>query len=207
VKIDHFAVRADGYDTTDYRLRYVEEMARSILDAVSLTKETVLLDFGAGTGLLTERIAPYVGKIIAVDISPSMIEQLEQKRETLPCELETLRVDLCREAFAAEKVDGIVSTMTLHHIEDVPALFRRFRQAMKPGAFLALCDIDSEDGTFHTLDTGVKHFGFDRKEIIQWCKEAGFVDIHCVDSTVIVKPHGEYSAFFLSGRAPDEKLR
>ena len=204
---DHFAVRADGYDTTDYRLKYVEEMARSILDTVPLTKEMVLMDFGAGTGLLTERIAPYVGRIIAVDISPSMIEQLEQKRETLPCELETLQMDLCQEPFPSEKVDGIVSTMTLHHIEDVPTLFRRFRQTMKPGAFLALCDIDSEDGTFHTLDTGVKHFGFDRKEIMQWCKEVGFVDVRCSDSTVIVKPHGEYPAFFLSGRAPGGKLR
>jgi len=71
IEKDHFSVRAEAYDSTLYRLAYVEEMARSILEKAPLNSRATLVDFGAGTGLLTERIAPYVQRIITIDISPT----------------------------------------------------------------------------------------------------------------------------------------
>ncbi len=203
MKKDHFEIRSKEYDSTSYRLRYVDEMAQSIRQNVDLKKEMTLIDFGAGTGLLTERLAPYVGKIIAVDISDSMIEQLRQKQSRLPCTLELCQTDLTQKSYEGEKADGLVSTMTLHHIEDVPALFCKFYEMLKPGAFLACCDIDSEDGSFHTIDTGVRHHGFDREEILRWCLEAGFEEATISDSTVIHKPQGDYPAFLLTAKKPD----
>ncbi|WP_292654848.1 class I SAM-dependent methyltransferase [Nitratifractor sp.] len=199
---DHFEVRSAGYDETDYRLRYVDEMAEVIRKHLPLSPAMHLLDFGAGTGLLTERIAPEVSEITAVDISPSMISQLQEKSHLLPCRLSLLQQDLCRDELPEIRVDGIVSTMTLHHIEDVPVLFRHLLTLLKPGGFAAFCDIDTEDGSFHTLDTGVKHLGFDREEIVQWLKEAGFENVEIRDATVIRKPQGDYSAFLLSGYRP-----
>ncbi|WP_457606726.1 class I SAM-dependent DNA methyltransferase [Nitratifractor sp.] len=198
----HFDNRAKDYDSEEFRLRYIDEMAQSILDRVPLTKEMTIVDFGAGTGLLTERIAPHVGKIIAIDVSAAMIAKLEEKRDTLPCELELLQMDLCTEGYATERADGLISSMTLHHIEDVPALLKKIRTLLKPGAFIALCDIDTEDGSFHTVDSGVRHHGFDREEICRWCEEAGFMDVEIGDSALIVKPHGEYGAFLLTAKVP-----
>ena len=203
MKKDHFAVRADEYDSTDYRLRYVDEMAQSILERIPMSREMTIVDFGAGTGLLSERIAPHVGRIIAIDVSPSMIAKLREKKENLPCELELLQMDLSREEYRGDRVDGIVSSMTLHHIEDVPALFGKFKRMLKPGGFLALCDIDTEDGTFHTVDTGVKHYGFDRLELRQWCEKEGFEKVKVDGSALIRKPHGEYQAFVLTALAPE----
>ena len=202
MKKDHFAVRADEYDSTDYRLRYVDEMAQSILDRVPLDRGVTIVDFGAGTGLLSERIAPHVGKIVAIDVSPSMIAKLMEKKKSMPCELELLQMDLSHEEYRGDRVDGIISSMTLHHIEDVPALFGKFRRMLKPGGFLALCDIDTEDGTFHTLDTGVRHHGFDRDEIARWCENEGFLNVKVGESALIRKPHGEYQAFVLTAVAP-----
>jgi ubiquinone/menaquinone biosynthesis C-methylase UbiE len=199
-KKDHFAVRAAEYDTTDYRLKYVDEMAEAIRNSVPLKREASLLDFGAGTGLLTERLAPYVGRIIAVDISPSMIERLEEKAAKLPCRVETLRRDLTEGPLPDLQVDGIVSTMTLHHIENPAGLLKRLYKLIRPGGFLAFCDVDKEDGSFHTIDTGVRHYGFDRKQIRQWMVEAGFTEVKLKDATVIVKPQGSYSAFLAVGR-------
>lgn len=203
MKEDHFAIRSAGYDETDYRVRYVDEMAEAIRRHLPLESTMHLLDFGAGTGLLTERIAPEVSRITAVDISPSMIEQLRKKSPALPCRLSLLRQDLCRGPLPEIRVDGIISTMTLHHIEEVPELFRRLLQLLKPGGFAAFCDIDTEDGTFHTLDTGVKHLGFDRKEIVGWMEEAGFEGVTIRDATVVRKPQGDYPAFLLSGYRPE----
>jgi len=199
---DHFSIRADGYDTTDYRLKYVDEMAAAIRQTAPLNPEMTLLDFGAGTGLLTERLAPYVGKIIAVDISPSMITQLQEKAPDLPCRIETLRRDLTQDPLPELSVDGIVSTMTLHHIEAPRSLLHKLYTLLNPGGFIALCDIDTEDGTFHTLDTGVHHYGFEREHIKRWMEDTGYRDVKISDATIIVKPHGAYSAFIAYGVKP-----
>ena len=199
MKKDHFAVRAEGYDRTDYRLNYVDEMAAAILERMPSRSDLEILDFGAGTGLLTERLAPHVASIVAVDISPSMIEQLHRKTKDLPCRIETLRQDLTQGPLPQLKVDGIVSTMTFHHIDDPAELLRRLATLLRPGGFLTLCDIDTEDGSFHTVDTGVKHFGFDRERFREWMERAGFVKVRIGDATTIVKPHGSYTAFIVSG--------
>jgi len=196
---DHFSIRSDGYDTTDYRLKYVDEMAAAIRRRAPLSVESTLLDFGAGTGLLTERLAPHVGKIIAVDISPSMIAQLREKTPELPCTVETLQRDLTQGELPDITVDGIVSTMTLHHIDDPAGLLKRLYPLLRRGGFIALCDIDVEDGSFHTLDTGVRHYGFERQHIREWMEGAGFEKISVEDATVIVKPHGRYPAFIAYG--------
>jgi 2-polyprenyl-3-methyl-5-hydroxy-6-metoxy-1,4-benzoquinol methylase len=201
MKKDHFSVRAEEYDRTDYRLKYVDEMAVAILERMPRDSELEILDFGAGTGLLTERLAPHVASIVAVDVSPSMIGKLREKAPSLPCRLQTLRRDLTTGALPPLRVDGIVSPMTFHHIEDPAALLRRLRALLRPGGFIALCDIDREDGTFHTVDTGVRHHGFEREEFGRWMEEAGFGKVRIEDVTTIVKPHGEYPAFIATGTA------
>jgi 2-polyprenyl-3-methyl-5-hydroxy-6-metoxy-1,4-benzoquinol methylase len=96
--------------------------------------------------------------------------------------------------------DGIISSMTLHHIADIPALFRRFHLMLKPGGFIALADLDSEDGSFHTEDTGVCHFGFDRADIAALARTAGFIDVQVVDASVVQKPQGQYPVFLLTAQ-------
>lgn len=68
---DFFAHKASSYEQNKNRVDNVESIARSILSAVELEPAMHLMDFGSGTGLLLERIAPHVGKITAVDISSS----------------------------------------------------------------------------------------------------------------------------------------
>ena len=154
-----------------------------------------LVDFGSGTGLLLESLAKEIGKVTAVDISPSMTDILREK--SIPCELDIKELDLTKEDLDL-KVDGIVSSMTIHHIKDVPALFKKFHKMLKSGGFIAIADLDSEDGTFHSVDTGVEHFGFDREEFVNFAKEAGFTNIKIEDATTILKPHKEFGIFLLT---------
>ncbi|UUM33135.1 class I SAM-dependent DNA methyltransferase [Vibrio japonicus] len=50
----------------------------SLLDIIDL-KGTHILDFGCGTGLLSQKLSPIVKDIVALDSSEAMIEQLDQK--------------------------------------------------------------------------------------------------------------------------------
>lgn len=196
---DFFAAKAASYEQNPQRVDNVVAIGNAIKAQVLLNRDMQLLDFGSGTGLLLQQIAPLVGKITAIDVSPSMNAQLRAKAPDIGCELEVLEQDLIHQPLQRQ-FDGIISSMTLHHIADIPALLREFQRLLKPGGFIALADLDLEDGSFHTEDTGVFHCGFDRDDIAAKAQAAGFSDVRVVDASVVQKPHGQYPVFLLTGQ-------
>ena len=196
MKEDKFAFKAKNYEQKLRRLKTAQDIANKIKKNISLKKDMHLIDFGAGTGLLLEQILPKVKKITAIDISPSMIEVLRDKKLK---NVEILKLDLIKESIDI-KVDGIISSMTMHHIKDIEAMFKKFYSMLKSGGFIAIADLDKEDGSFHSVDTGVEHFGFDREEFINFAKEAGFKNIKIEDATIISKSYGDYKVFLLTAK-------
>lgn len=196
---DYFSEKSKVYEKEPARVDNVTNIADAILTKLSYDKTiTHLMDFGSGTGLLTTKIAPHVKKITTVDISPSMNEQLRAKRATLACELAMLELDLVEHELD-DTFDGIISSMTIHHVEDTLALFQKFHRMLNSGGTIALADLDKEDGTFHTEDMGVFHFGFDQEEFTILAQKAGFEDVTIEIVSVAKKPYGEYPIFLLTG--------
>ncbi len=197
---DYFAQKAQSYEQNPDRVDNVSNIANAILDKVELNRSMHLLDFGSGTGLLLERLAPHARKITAVDISPAMNLQLEEKQKRLDCELEILELDLEKQDLQ-DRFDGIISSMTMHHISDIVAMFRRFHEHTKPGGFIAIADLEKEDGTFHTEDTGVFHFGFEQEAIAAAAREGGFRNVEVESVSVIEKEDQDYPVFLLTATA------
>lgn len=196
---DFFAEKATEYDNEKSRTQNVSNIAQTILNEVSFSKEMSIMDFGSGTGLLLSEIAPYVGEITAVDISSSMIAVLKSKIKDIKCSLEIIQMDLTKETLN-KNFDAIISSMTIHHIEDILALFNKFHALLKEGGVIAIADLDTEDGSFHTEDTGVFHNGFDRELFVQMVKNAGFKDIKIQNASTISKPTNDYSIFLLTAK-------
>ena len=156
-----------------------------------------IMDFGAGTGLLSYFVAPYVKKIVAVDNSPSMLREFENKCDEFVCETEVLEMDLSYQTLD-KKFDGIISSMTLHHIEDTTALFSKLYAMLPEHGFIAIADLDSEDGTFHGDNTGVFHYGFDRHVLTASAQKAGFRDVAFSLANTIKKPQATFSVFLMT---------
>jgi cyclopropane fatty-acyl-phospholipid synthase-like methyltransferase len=180
-----------------HRVDNVENIATAIRGRVPFEPTMEIMDFGSGTGLLLERVAPLVRKICAVDTSPSMNAQLADKAGSLGCELEILEVDLTVTRLE-RRFDGIISSMTLHHVENVGALFQVFHGLLNDGGFLALADLVTEDGSFHPDNEGVHHFGFDRDALIGMARDAGFRDPEVATASILRKPHGDFPVFLLT---------
>ena len=191
---DKFAFKAKDYDALVRRQESAKAIANKIRTNIAIDKNMHLLDFGSGTGLLLEELASKVAKFTAVDISPSMTKVLKQK--SIPCELDIKELDLTKDTLDI-KVDGIISSMTMHHIKDIKAMFKKFYSILKNDGFIAIADLDTEDGSFHSVDTGVEHFGFDRDEFLECAKEAGFKNCKIDDATVINKSYGKFGLFLL----------
>ncbi|MGA7179487.1 MAG: class I SAM-dependent methyltransferase [Thiobacillaceae bacterium] len=193
---DLFAHKAESYDENKGSVDNVDNIANSIIKSVDLKKSMHIMDFGSGTGLLLERIAPLVGKITAVDTSASMTKQLAEKRSRLNCKLEMMEVDL-EKTEIDQTFDGIISSMTMHHIRDIDAMFAKFYRMLKPGGFIAISDLDKEDGSFHSEDTGIFHFGFERESIARAATRVGFKDVEVTTASVVHKPQGDFPVFLL----------
>jgi putative AdoMet-dependent methyltransferase len=201
-KKDYFHEKSQQYEKEVSRTNNVKNIGEAILERLCFDKtQTHLMDFGSGTGLLTEQIAPFVRKITTVDISASMNQVLRSKQEKLSCELTMLELDLVSTELE-ERFDGIVSSMTIHHVEDVQALFHKFHRLLNNKGMIALADLDKEDGSFHTEDTGVFHFGFDQSEFATLAQKAGFENVSIEIVNVVKKPHGEYPIFLLTAQKP-----
>ena len=200
-KKDFFAHKANVYENNEKRVTNVQNIADGILKNISYTKDMNILDFGSGTGLLTQEIAPYVKAITAVDMSTAMNEVLRAKKDGFPCELEVLELDITKEKYddKLSNLDGIISSMTIHHIENTEDLFKRFYDLLNENGTIGLADLETEDGTFHTSDTGVFHFGFDKENFLNIAKKVGFKNLKIETISVSSKPHGEYPIFLLTG--------
>jgi len=196
-KHDHFAHKSKSWDMSSRRVKNAQAIADNILKNIKLDKDMVLMDFGAGTGLLSYFVAPKVDTIIAVDNSPSMLKEFREKCNEFDCKTEIIQKDLSTETIERE-FDGIISSMTIHHLEDTPALFSKFNTMLKRSGFIAIADLDSEDGTFHSDDTGVHHHGFDRDKLSNMARDAGFNNIQFDTVSTINKPHKDFTVFLMT---------
>jgi ubiquinone/menaquinone biosynthesis C-methylase UbiE len=208
--IDEVRARFDRvaaeWDSNPTRVNLARAVVDAIRSAVPLSPSLRGMDFGAGTGLVTLGLLPHVASLTAVDASPEMLRVLDQKLQALGIgNVFTLACDIARAPLPTAQFDLIVSSMTLHHLPDVPGVLRRLRPSLRPGGWIALADLDAEDGSFHADMTGVYHRGFARTQIQDWLGEAGFTDAALRDAHRISRPGADgrertYGVFLATAR-------
>ena len=195
---DHFKERASDWDKGDIRVQGAKIIAQAIQKKVTLSKDMSIIDFGVGTGLLGFEIAKDVQSVLGVDVSSKMLEKLQEKNTTA-LYIEPLCQDIVQNPLM-QKFDGIISSMTLHHVENLQLFFKTIYENLNDGGFIAIADLETEDGTFHSNNTGVFHFGFDAEELIQVVKEVGLKDVVFENINTINKPHKDFAVALLSAR-------
>ncbi len=173
---ERFDTIAAEWDTDPRRVLMAQKVARAMRAALGPDGHGRALEFGAGTGLVTLLMAGKLAHVVAMDASAGMLEVLKRK-----CILKKLgQVEALHGVVPADLPAGpfdlIYSSMTLHHVQDVPGLLRRLYARLVPGGRVALADLDAEDGSFHGDAAGVAHHGFQRDVVAGWLRDAGFVD-------------------------------
>ncbi len=198
---------AAEWDSNPGRAASTKKIVDAIRKAVVLRPDMNALDFGAGTGLITLGLLPYVGRLTAVDASLAMVQVLDEKLKALRiANVQTMARDIGATPLPASEFDLIVSSMVLHHLPDVPQTLRHLRSSLRPGGWIALADLDSEDGSFHSNSSAVFHHGLDRNAIRQWLLETGFTDTvireaHRMARTAADGKSREYPVFLATARA------
>ncbi|MDD2580696.1 MAG: class I SAM-dependent methyltransferase [Desulfuromonadaceae bacterium] len=183
-----FNAAALNWDEQPRRVKLAGEIAAAIEAAVPLSEQWDGLDFGCGTGLVTLQLAPVLRSMTGVDSSSGMLERLSAKIETAG--FSNVRTELCNleeGKLPAGMYHLITSSMTLHHIREIAPLLKSLKTLLHPGGWIALADLETEDGTFHDDPTGIFHHGFSAKELTDLLEGAGFSSIAITTAATVTK--------------------
>ena len=194
---DLFNEKAKDWDVNEMVLQLSKATSSAILENIELNDQMQVMDFGAGTGLITSHILPKVKNIVAVDVSKAMLEALAAK-EDFHGKVEAVCQDITEQPLN-RKFDLIMSAMAMHHVKDTNLLIQRFAEHLEEGAKVAIADLDAEDGTFHPADVeGVFHDGFERDNLKNLLKKNGFEHIQFVTAHTVNKEGKNYPVFLVT---------
>jgi len=106
------------------------------------------LEIGSGTGYFSLNLLQLglIGRLVATDISPGMLDELGATAERLGLEVETKATDAERLPFQDASFDLVFGHAVLHHLPDLDAALAEFRRVLRPGGTLAFCGEPSRYG-------------------------------------------------------------
>jgi SAM-dependent methyltransferase len=116
----------------------------AVLKDVGLRRESVVLEFGAGTGQLTIAVAPHCARVIAVDVSEPMLDRLRSKVARLGLRnVQAVRAGFLTYEHVGAPADFIYSRYALHHLPDFwkAVALSRLRGLLSAGGVLRLWDV------------------------------------------------------------------
>ncbi|MGC8735577.1 MAG: class I SAM-dependent methyltransferase [Dissulfurimicrobium sp.] len=173
---------ASNWDEEPARVALAHGVASAIAENVPLNNSMKALEYGCGTGLVTLEIARRVREVLAADASEGMLSVLKEKIARFGVKnIFPLFTDLTKTGPLDGGFDLIYTSMTLHHILDFAGMLKTFRCMLMPGGFMAIADLDLEDGSFHRNGAPIPaHNGFDRSEILTIMGSLGLKDLKAV---------------------------
>jgi SAM-dependent methyltransferase len=116
----------------------------ALLRGLGLGESDTLVDLGAGTGTLALAAAPFCRRVVAVDVSPAMVDRLRQQADRLGLEnVECVRAGFLSYAHQGEPADVVYSRHALHHLPDFwkAIALARIGAVLRPGGVLRLVDL------------------------------------------------------------------
>jgi ubiquinone/menaquinone biosynthesis C-methylase UbiE len=133
----------------------------------------VIGDLGCGTGQVSETLAPFVQRVIAVDESLEMLrsagERLRSVRgaEVRPGALEALPI-------RTGELDAAVIFLVLHYVAEPVEALREAARVLRPGGRLLIVDMVPHERAEYRQAMGHLWQGFGQREMEEWLSGAGF---------------------------------
>lgn len=133
-----------------------EEGLADLIDSFGLEPGMVVADIGAGSGVIStrmaERIAPE-GTVLAVDIQQEMLDALSLKCRRLGIEnIEPIRGTTRSPGLKPASVDLVVMVDVYHEFDFPYEMLLEIAQSLKPGGRVAFVEYRKEDPTIPILE-------------------------------------------------------
>ncbi len=166
---DSFAEKATGWDEPG-KIRMAENFITELRRHITIQPGWRGLEIGAGTGLAGLMLLPELASVVFEDTSEAMLGMLRKKTAGMD-NVEIIHGEIT--GYQAQDIDLIFSNMAFHHIDDIGSTLDHLFRISKPGAWIVIGDLRSEDGSFHRFQP-VPHNGFDTDALSVQFQQAGF---------------------------------
>ena len=151
-------------EQADRALRELGRVRERVLEGAAIQEGDVVLDVGAGDGLIAFGALPLVGKrgkVIFADVSQDLLDVsrglANELEESERCEFVLARAEDL-EPVADESVDVVTTRSVVIYVKEKQRAFEEFHRVLKPGGRLSIFEPINSFG-FPELED--RYFGFD----------------------------------------------
>lgn len=139
-----------------------------------------IVDLGCGTGDFLTTISNGSRKLIGVDSSAKMLEQVRLRFQAESGKPELRLGELEHLPLKDKEADCVVVSMVLHHLLHPGAALQEIHRVLTPGGRLVIADLDKHQDEKMRTRYGDRWLGFSREEIESLLYENGFERIQMV---------------------------
>ena len=130
-------------------------------------------DLGCGTGPVSEALAPFVRRVVAIDSSSEMLQAARARLKDYR-NVTLRRATLERLPLESGELDAAVMALVLHHIADPARVLAEAARVLSPGGRLLVADMLPHDHDEYRQTMGHVWLGFSQRQMERWCAAAGF---------------------------------
>lgn len=179
--------------------------------ALDLTAEAVrgaehVLEIAAGTGLVTERIAPVAARVTATDYAEGMVAALRSRVERAGLgNVTCLLADVHALPFPPGTFDAVVAANVLHLLPDMDGALAAMVRAVRPGGVVVVptfCHAETRLGGVVSRLLGLTGFPGARRLTVAGL--VAVVEAAGVRVTTVETIPGVFALGFVAGRTRDQ---
>lgn len=145
---------------------------QELLDSAELPGSSLALEVGPGEGAFLTELAPRFERVIALDISESMLK-VARGRCGAFSNIEFTCGDTVAACEDGVQADCVVANMVLHHTSSPADIFADIERLLKPGGSLFLAELCRHDQAWARQACGDVWLGFEPEDIGHWAAAAG----------------------------------
>ncbi len=142
---ESFAKQAENFENSSMNFSNEEYLAYTVRK-MGLCHKDIVLEVASGTCVNGRAIAPYVDKVICLDLTPEMLEVGRQKAEEQKLGNMIFVLGNAYEIpFLNNYFDVVFSRFAFHHFTDTKKAFDEMKRVLKPGGKLVIIDMIAVD--------------------------------------------------------------
>ncbi len=168
---EFFATAASGWDRLREGLFGDSFYLWALLGLIDPT--LTVGDLGCGTGQLSATIAPYVGRIVAVDASDDMLDAARSRLGDSP-NVDVRQGQLEALPIADGELDAAMLSLVLHYSPDPGRALTEAARALRPGGRILVVDMQPHERVEYQQQMGHVWLGFSGKQVDKLLTGAGF---------------------------------
>ena len=167
-----FGLQARLYAESD--VHSAGESLERVMEYAAQGQYKVAVDLGTGAGFTAFALAPYSRHVLATDIAPAMVSQVQ--RLAIERGLDNVEVLLAEAEdlpFVSGSLDAVSCRHAAHHFHDLPRAAREVRRVLKSQAVFILADTVAPESDYEALwmnDIELKRDGTHQRDLkpSQW---------------------------------------